>query len=97
MIKVKLAKSKISVEGHALFDEINKDIVCAAVSAVVIGGINFFQKDDLDVDVNEKKAVIKLALKNLVCDNVAAFNVIIVQLRTIAKSYPKYLKISKGE
>ena len=31
---------KIEAIGHALFDEKGKDIVCSAVSAILVGGCN---------------------------------------------------------
>lgn len=40
MIKVEISKKKILISGHAMFDDYGKDIVCAAVSSIVITSIN---------------------------------------------------------
>ena len=40
MIKVSIDKNKIEIKGHAYFDDIGKDIVCASVSSIVITTIN---------------------------------------------------------
>ena len=50
MIKVKIVKEnsnyqKISILGHAMYDDYGKDIVCAGVSAVVTGGINALESE----------------------------------------------------
>ena len=39
MIKIEVKKKNISIVGHANYDEYGKDIVCAAVSSVVITSI----------------------------------------------------------
>ena len=40
MIKVVRKGSHIDIKGHALFDNYGKDIVCAAVSSIVITTVN---------------------------------------------------------
>ena len=45
MIKVKVEKDKakykkITITGHALYDDYGKDIVCASVSSIVITTVN---------------------------------------------------------
>lgn len=35
MIKVKLTKNSIKIDGHAEYDEYGKDILCASVSTVL--------------------------------------------------------------
>lgn len=40
MIKVNIGKDHIQIKGHAMFDDYGKDIVCAAVSSIVITSIN---------------------------------------------------------
>ena len=60
MIKVVIEKnnSKIisfEVSGHSNYDEKGKDIVCAGVSAIVVGGINAL--------INENKKAIEYECK----------------------------------
>ncbi len=56
MIKILIEKSSndrvssVTVEGHALYNEKGKDIVCSAVSALTIGAINSVESL-LDVDL----------------------------------------------
>lgn len=45
MIKIKVTKDnnlfkKLEVNGHAMYDDIGKDIVCASVSSIVITSVN---------------------------------------------------------
>ncbi|MBR3363159.1 MAG: ribosomal-processing cysteine protease Prp [Bacilli bacterium] len=40
MIKVVKKNNHIDIKGHALFDKYGKDIVCAAVSSIVITTVN---------------------------------------------------------
>ena len=45
MIKVNIEKNKtkiisLTISGHSNYDEKGKDIVCAGVSAIVVGGLN---------------------------------------------------------
>ena len=43
----KIILKKFELEGHALFDINGKDIVCAGVSAILIGGINAINEMEL--------------------------------------------------
>ena len=58
MIKVIVSKDVITVSGHALYDDFGKDIVCAAVSSVVITTVNGILSIDKDaIKVIEKNGV----------------------------------------
>ena len=46
MITIKQNKNKIVIEGHALYDDYGKDIVCASVSSIVITTVNAIEKID---------------------------------------------------
>ena len=57
MISVKVSDKKISILGHAMFDEYGKDIVCSACSSIVkttVNGILSIDKDSLDYSINEE-------------------------------------------
>lgn len=101
MTKVTIKKnasfiSDIEIKGHALSGKYNEDIVCAGISSIVFGIINaleeltnydtnyiIFEEDMIKVPyLSEDKEV------QLICE------VMIVQLQTIAESYPKYIEIS---
>ena len=67
MIKVKVIKensnySKISINGHAMYDDYGKDIVCSAASSITtttINGILTLNEDSLSYQVKEGSLVIE--------------------------------------
>ena len=102
MIKIKINKSNnkyssLEVSGHSNYDEHGKDIVCAGVSAVVVGGLNALTNE------NKKKVSCKMSdgyvnvdVLDIEDDKLQLIiDVIVVQLRTIEESYKKYVKISE--
>lgn len=95
MINVNLIKREdsligIEVSGHAQFAEHGKDLICAAVSAIVTGGFNAFDEKDISsVELKEGYAI--LILKE---GNSPVLNTIVIQLKTIEEAYPKYIKIN---
>lgn len=53
MIKVNLIKTNdivtgLQVTGHAKSAEYGKDLICAAVSAILTGGFNAFNENDIN-------------------------------------------------
>ncbi|MGH1411535.1 MAG: ribosomal-processing cysteine protease Prp [Mycoplasma sp.] len=88
--------SEIIVQGHALYDKKGKDVVCAGISSVVIGGFNSLNRNfkecvSLSIDDNIAKLIVIRNSKELQI----AINVIVDQLETIAQSYTKNIKIEK--
>ncbi len=88
--------SEIEIKGHALSGKYNHDIVCAGISTVVFGICNsleelstydtnqiIFQDDMIKIpNLIDQKDI------QIICE------VMIVQLQTIQRSYPKYIEIS---
>jgi uncharacterized protein YsxB (DUF464 family) len=100
MIKVTIEKNNtkivsLEVSGHSNYDEKGKDIVCAGVSAVVVGGINCLINEDKNAITYEcKEGYSKVDVKNIDNDNInKILDVITTQLYTIEESYPKFIKI----
>ena len=68
MIKVKVVKNgtnytKVSVLGHAMYDEYGKDIVCSAVSSIVtttVNGLMSLDKESISYMVSSKGMSIKI-------------------------------------
>lgn len=68
MIRVKVSKDglyykKISILGHAMYDDYGKDIVCSAVSSIVIttvNGILSIDKESLSYLVSKKGMTITI-------------------------------------
>jgi|YNPMSStandDraft_1061717.scaffolds.fasta_scaffold01894_9 hypothetical protein len=96
--------AKIIVRGHAGYDEIGKDIVCAAVSAIAYtcaGALKTL------LDLNEEPCIIKdgymecflpdgLSEKQ---NEIAAyvFETVLVGFKQIAHSYDRYIKVFEQE
>jgi len=82
MIKVSITKKdnkieKITMTGHAMYDEYGKDIVCAAASSIVITTVNAILKinekaiqykndDDLIITVNSFDTVTTSLINNMI-------------------------------
>lgn len=92
MITISTKDNEIKIGGHALYDSFGKDIVCAAVSSIVITTINACLKlEDNSVSYNESNPlVIKVLSNNLnilkLIDNMKDM------LLELSKDYPKNIK-----
>ena len=95
MIKIKVTKDIISIKGHANYDDYGKDIVCAAVSSVVMCSVEAISqfdinavdvkqtKDKLEIIINKSDDITKKLIKNMLnC------------LKEIEKKYPKNIQIN---
>lgn len=100
MIKVKYFKNNDSVEclevkGHANFAEKGSDIVCSAVSAITIGGLNALTEIKKYLyKIEEGYVFIDLNKYDNHYDKIV-LNTMLIQLMSIEESYPKYLKIEE--
>ena len=101
MIKILVIKEQnklksISIKGHAMYDEVGKDIVCASVSSLVISTINNILSIDntiIDVEQNDNNILVKVLKEDKIC-NLLLTNMI-KYLEEIAIKYPKNIKITK--
>ena len=98
MIKVEVVKEnnlykKVSIIGHAMYDDYGKDIVCSAVSSIVtttINGCIALDKDSLSYEVNDKGIVIS----NIVGDNTnTLINNMVSLLKELEDEYPTNIKV----
>lgn len=84
--------TSIEVKGHSNKDTYGKDLVCAAVSAVVTGGMNALNSKEFSFKLEEGYALIKS--KNIPSDS---DNVVLktmeTQLRTIEEAEKQFVKI----
>ncbi|HOO68098.1 MAG TPA: ribosomal-processing cysteine protease Prp [Bacilli bacterium] len=65
MIKIEISKDKITITGHANYNDYGKDIVCAAVSSTVITTVNGILSINSDaLKVTEGKTLIIEILKH---------------------------------
>ncbi len=97
MINIKIKNDLIRIDGHAKYDEVGKDIVCASVSSIVYTTINGIFNIDQDAISfkDEKRMEIKIKHHSEVID-------ILIQnmldlLDDLAKQYPKNINLDKGE
>ena len=100
MIKVQINKtdnkySSLIVSGHSNYDEHGKDIVCAGVSAIVIGGLNamtYENKHKISAKVND--GYVNVDVLDLNDDKLQLImDVIVIQLKSIEEEYKKYIRI----
>ena len=96
IIQVKRQYKMMKVTGHADSAPYGEDLVCAAVSAVVTGGINA-----LDLTAVKVKNIVGLAdIQVSQPDhqaNQSVYRVIHTQLKTIADAHPKFIRITLKE
>lgn len=100
MIKVKLTKNgdclnKITISGHANYDEFGKDIVCASVSSTVITTINILfslDKDSISYD-NTKGLIIDILKDDDTTKKI--INVLVSNLLELERAYPKNIQIKE--
>lgn len=87
--------SGFEVSGHANYDKKGKDIVCSAVSAIVIGGLNAIKNiDSFDIKIADN--IVKCISISKVSDyDQIVIETIMTQLKTIEKEYDKYLQINE--
>ena len=107
MIRVTVDKShgkfkSITCEGHALFDNYGKDIVCAAVSVLVINTINSLEvisKDSFQDDNDPEGGYIRVTFnQDISHEGVILIESMILGLQTIEDNYGKrYLNLTIQE
>ena len=99
MIKVTISYcnnciSELEVKGHSNFAPKGSDIVCAGVSAIVIGGLNaidsIVENNNIDYEVSD--GYVRMSnLSNVEVQNI--LKIIIIQLKSVEDSYSKHIKI----
>ena len=90
--------NSIRVEGHAGYADKGQDIVCAAVSMLVINTINSierFTEDVFDVKTEEETGLIELnMISSISNESVLLLNSLILGLQAIEENYgSSYIKI----
>lgn len=100
MIKVKIIyKNKkfesLEVSGHANFAPSGSDLVCSAVSAVLTGGFNNI-KDENSLSLKLDNGYASITSKGEITKHdEIVIETIIVSLKTIEESYPKFIEIKQ--
>lgn len=95
MIKVSIKQKQIIIKGHANYDELGKDIVCASVSSMVITTINAILRIDNDaIKYSDNNGVTIDIIKDDEITN-KLINNLIDLLEELEKQYPKYIEIRR--
>jgi uncharacterized protein YsxB (DUF464 family) len=84
----------LTIKGHANSGPLGHDLVCAAISGIVLGGINNLQ-NKFSLTSDEKTGSLELKSLGKVSehDNIV-IETIITQINSIARDNPKNVKIS---
>ena len=98
-IKYTLIDNKITyleTSGHANYDEYGKDIVCAGVSAIIVGLNNALDElsENVDIKVKGNNFVFKNNSNSAKVNDY--FMLAIKQLETIQETYGKYVRIERN-
>lgn len=96
MIKINVKKendviNEILIKGHALYDDYGKDIVCAAVSSIVITTVNAIESiDNKAISYDEKVFIIKVLKQDEIINKL--INNMINLLKELEHDYPNNIK-----
>ena len=99
MIKVSVLKEnrkykKITIVGHAMYDDYGKDIVCSACSSIVIttvNGILALKKGSLDYLVSKKGMTINVKIDDETTQ--ILLNNMVSLLRELEENYPNNIEV----
>jgi hypothetical protein len=105
MIKIAIYKNAenlitgFQVSGHSGYAEAGSDIVCSAVSALVINTINsiqHFTSDQFRLEQDEKTGYIEFHVTSPISNNAnVLLNSLALGLQGISEDYTKYVKLSQ--
>ncbi len=101
MVKVEIqykgkGLSYVHVKGHANTAPHGQDLVCAAVSAIVIGGMNAIENIDEDFTYEMEEGDIKITSNGAISEHdETVLETVILQLKTIQASYPEAIAIKE--
>ncbi len=86
-----------SAEGHALTAPYGKDLVCAGVSAVLLGGINAFDEEGgLSYKVEEGKIEVLFKEEPSIYDRHVMMT-LEAQIKSLAVSYPEAVALERKQ
>ena len=98
MIKVEVTKDNVSIYGHAMYDDYGKDIVCAAVSSIVMTSVESIAAiDEKSVDVEKSNDMLSITISKHDTITDKLLNTMINLLKEVEKKYPKNIKITNKE
>lgn len=98
MIKVRVKRQnqkvyEVVIKGHADYDDIGKDIVCAAVSSMAITTVNGIVALDDSIDYEENSGLLKIRVKEDTDINNKLLDNLVRMLKELSEQYPKNIEI----
>ncbi|MBQ4209149.1 ribosomal-processing cysteine protease Prp [bacterium] len=95
MIKVSCSSQSIKISGHAFAGSPGNDLVCAAVSAIVIGSIHTLESfSPQEITIQNGQVIININ-HQLTYEDKIRLNMLITMIKTIAAQYPQNIFIEK--
>ena len=97
MITITRGKDHITINGHAGYAQIGKDIVCAGVSTLVqtlIQSVEELTQDTIEYDMKPGKVHIKFW--NLSSESRTLIDSFFIGVDMIAYEYPDHVKVGAG-
>lgn len=87
----------LSVLGHADSDVVGKDLVCAAISAITVGGINALKEPD-KFNIKVQKGDVEISQKSVANEHdYQVLETMLIQIKSVEETNSKYVKvIEKG-
>ena len=85
--------NELVIKGHAGYDVIGKDIVCAAVSSMAITTVNNIILLDDSIYYEENSGLLKIRVKNDTDINQKLLGNLIRMLSELESQYPKNIEI----
>lgn len=91
MVKIQFKENGFSAIGHSNYNEHGKDILCAGISSILNGSINWFSNKTYEL----KDGFIELVLNNVTNKDKEKLNLIQIQIKSIElnKQYQPFLKV----
>ncbi len=84
---------EIVIKGHADYDDMGKDIVCAAVSSMAITTVNGIITLDDSIDYEEDSGLLKIRIKRDTEINNKLLDNLVRMLEELSGQYPKNIEI----
>ena len=97
MIKVLRSKKNISITGHAMYDDFGKDIVCSAVSSIVITSLNgILSINPSALIYNNNKDGLEIEIKSFDDITLKLIDNMMELLIKLSNDYPKNIQVKEG-
>ena len=83
----------LSVKGHANSDEEGKDLVCAAISAISVGGINALENPK-SFDLKVEKGNVEISLLSKASEHdYQVLETMLIQMKSVEETNSKYVRV----